>query len=102
MMEVFDKNGSIIDLIKRDDYVLKTYEVKGITFDANKATRIGSPSDLGADESKIVIPFMIGDIVSTPLYDDINCFLFNRYNGIFLYTNYTQNLIFDIVWVEKK
>ena len=29
-MEVFDKNGSIIDLIKRDDYVLKTYKVEGI------------------------------------------------------------------------
>ena len=101
-MEVFDKNGNIIDLIKRDDYVVKTYNVEGITFQGNKATRIGSPSDLGADESKIVIPFMIGDFLSTPSYDDINCFLFKRYNGIFLYTNYTQNLVFDIVWVEKK
>lgn len=101
-MEVFDKNGNIIDLIKRDDYVLKTYTVEGITFQGNKATRIGSPSDLGANESKIVIPFMMGRIASTPFYDDINCFLFNRYDGIFLYTNYTQDLIFDVVWVEKK
>lgn len=56
-MEVFDKNGNIIDLIKRDDYVLKTYKVEGITFDANKATKIGTLASLGATESKIVIPF---------------------------------------------
>lgn len=51
-MEVFDKNGNIIDLIKRDDYVLKTYKVEGITFDANKATKIGTLASLGATESE--------------------------------------------------
>ena len=54
-MEVFDKNGNIIDLIKRDDYVLKTYKVEGITFDANKATKIGTLASLGATESLSLI-----------------------------------------------
>ena len=52
MQNVFDKSGNIIDLIKRDDYVLKTYKVEGITFDVNKATKIGTLTSLGATESE--------------------------------------------------
>ena len=101
-MEVFDKNGSIIDLIKRDDYVLKTYKVEGITFDANKATKIGTLASLGATESKIVIPFLIGKYNSVPSSNDFYAVLNWSWEGIFIFTNYTQSIAFTIIWLEKK
>lgn len=101
-MKVFDKNGSIIDLIKRDDYVLKTYKVEGITFDANKATKIGTLASLGATESKIVIPFLIGKYNSVPSNNNFYAVLYWSYDGIYIYTNFTQSIAFTIIWLEKK
>ena len=100
-MNVFDKSGNVIDIVKRDDYVVKTYKVNGITFKANQATKIGTLADLGATESKIVIPFLIAKYNSVPSSNNFYAVINWSWEGVYVFTNYTQSIAFTIVWIEK-
>lgn len=102
MLEVLNKDGKIIKISQQFEFVTRKVNIKGIEFQSGKETMVGTLEQFNTTREKIIIPFTIGFFSSTPLYDAFQISLIWRYNGIFIVTDKTQKLEFEIIWTELK